>query len=71
MPGGVGGAASRGAPLSRSVAHPGHRPGGAFAAELEVLGFVTKSGRPFQPGVIQDMLALTRVIEPTGGPGAE
>jgi hypothetical protein len=38
---------------------PDIRPGGAFAVELEVLGFVTKSGKQFQPGVIQHMLAVS------------
>jgi hypothetical protein len=30
-----------------------------IAAELEAQGFVTKSGKPFQPGVVQDMLAVS------------
>jgi DNA invertase Pin-like site-specific DNA recombinase len=44
---------------AKELAREKHRSLREIAAELEAQGFVTKSGKPFQRGVVQDMLAVS------------
>jgi DNA invertase Pin-like site-specific DNA recombinase len=45
--------------VAKQLSEEKHRSLREIAAELEAQGFVTKSGKPFQPGVVQDMLAVS------------